>query len=132
MQNLFLETFEQLKGILIATTNLKDNLDTAFSRRFHLRLDFPLPELRERLALWKLYLPDTLPKNEDINIISLAGEFKLSRGQIKLIINNAATEAACRKGKKQILMQADLEKYCKLESLSTFDHAFRHPIGFIT
>ena len=35
MQNIFLEQIEQFDGILIATTNLLDNLDKAFSRRFN-------------------------------------------------------------------------------------------------
>ena len=34
IQNIILEEMENLDGILIATTNLADNLDGAFERRF--------------------------------------------------------------------------------------------------
>jgi len=47
MQNLFLEAFEEFPGILICTTNLRDNFDPAFSRRFHLKLRFPFPKINE-------------------------------------------------------------------------------------
>ena len=129
MQNLFLEAFENLNGILIATTNLRDNLDEAFSRRFHLKLDFPMPDICEREKLWQLHLPDSIPGSDQIKITNLANEFRLTGGQIKIIVRNACAEAASRKGSFQILMQQDLKKYCELETLSNFSKAHKK-IGF--
>jgi SpoVK/Ycf46/Vps4 family AAA+-type ATPase len=120
MQNLFLEAFENLNGILIATTNLRENLDEAFSRRFHLKLDFPMPDINEREKLWQLHLPNSIPGSDKIRIEELANEFGISGGQIKIIVRNACAEAASRKGAFQILMQRDLRKYCKLETISNF------------
>ncbi|MFQ6613078.1 MAG: ATP-binding protein, partial [Fidelibacterota bacterium] len=121
MQNLFLEAFERLKGVMIATTNLRDNLDLAFSRRFHLKLEFPFPGVKERSALWKLHLPETIPGSQNIEVTSLAKTYTLTGGQISIIVKNAATEAASRTGSFQKLNQKDLVKYCKIEELSTFD-----------
>ncbi len=130
LQNLFLEAFEQLRGILIATTNLQSNLDQAFSRRFHLKLEFPLPGISERKALWRLHLPDTIPGAEKINISKLANEYQLTGGQIQIIVKNAATEAATRPTKGRLLLEVDIEKYCQLEVSSTFDST-RKSFGFI-
>jgi len=129
LQNLFLEAFEQLKGILIATTNLKTNLDEAFSRRFHLKLEFTTPGPKERQALWKLHLPESIPGAGSIDIPALANDYSLSGGQIQIIVKNAATEAAVRSRSKRKLLQQDLVKFCELEKLSEFDTNMKD-IGF--
>jgi len=122
MQNLFLEAFEEFPGILICTTNLRDNFDPAFSRRFHLKLRFPLPKINERIKLWQLHLPKSIPGVNEIDINHLASRYELSGGQISVVIKNAATEAAGRKGHNKILEQDDLIKYCQLEINTTFDN----------
>lgn len=119
MQNIFLEAFERLRGVMIATTNLQDNIDSAFSRRFHLKLELPMPGTQERESLWELHLPSSIPRASDVNIKALAASYNLSGGQIKIIVQNAATEAASRSGRHCILMQCDLEKYCALESVNS-------------
>jgi len=123
MQNLFLEAFENFKGVLVCTTNLRDNLDKAFSRRFHLKLEFPLPKFEERKKLWKLHLPETIPGVNDVDNVTLAKRYELSGGQISVVVKNAATEAAGRSIKDRSLQQADLEKYCLLELNSSFGSA---------
>jgi hypothetical protein len=120
MQNLFLEAFEKLRGVLIATTNMKENLDTAFSRRFHLKLDFPMPGEKERHSLWHLHLPKTIPGANEIDLQLLSKQYTLTGGQITIIVKNAATEAAARKGKNKILKLEDLMKYCEIEVASMF------------
>lgn len=120
MQNLFLEAFEKLRGVLIATTNMKENLDTAFSRRFHLKLDFPIPGEMERKALWELHLPKTIPGADEMDFHFLAKQYQFTGGQITIIVKNAATEAASRKGKNKILKLDDLMKYCEIEATSMF------------
>jgi SpoVK/Ycf46/Vps4 family AAA+-type ATPase len=115
LQNLFLEGFERLRGVMIATTNLQDNIDSAFSRRFHLKLELPMPERDEMVSLWELHLPKTIPRAKDVNINELSESYKLSGGQIKIIVQNAATEAASRRGQARVLKQGDLIKYCHIE-----------------
>jgi hypothetical protein len=94
MQNLFLEGFEKLRGILIATTNLAGNIDPAFSRRFHLKLEFPHPDFDCRVNLWKKHLLPTIPLADDINVSYLAEQYQLTGGQIHIVVRNASIEAA--------------------------------------
>lgn len=129
MQNLFLEAFEKLRGVLIATTNMKENLDTAFSRRFHLKLDFPMPGENERKSLWKLHLPSSIPGAKEIDVNYLSKHYKLTGGQIAIIVKNAATEAAGRRGKGKKLTTNDLMKYCQIEEASMFGSS-NMKIGF--
>jgi SpoVK/Ycf46/Vps4 family AAA+-type ATPase len=129
MQNLFLEGFERLRGVMIATTNLQENMDSAFSRRFHLKLELPVPGCEEREKLWELHLPPTIPRSRNLDIRKLSHDYVLTGGQIKIIIQNAATEAASRKGKSQILMLSDLIKYCELEGTNGANQK-PAPIGF--
>ncbi len=128
MQNLLLEAFEKLKGFLIATTNLHNNFDEAFSRRFHLKLELPIPTASERLELWKTQLPDKIPGYKDIAFDELAKNYTLTGGQIKVVIRNACTEAASRN--IPLLTQSDLVKFCLLEDSSAFDKNNRRIIGF--
>ncbi|MBT4362191.1 MAG: hypothetical protein HOD11_14620 [Candidatus Marinimicrobia bacterium] len=129
LQNIFLEGFERLRGVMIATTNLQENMDSAFSRRFHLKLELPQPSELERLQLWQLHLPPTIPRSKDLDIEKLSRDYILTGGQIKIIIQNAATEAASRKGKAQVLRLSDLMKYCELEQANGTIHNTT-PMGF--
>ncbi|CAM2773005.1 AAA family ATPase [Helicobacter burdigaliensis] len=89
MQNIFLDKIEHFDGILIATTNLLETIDTAFSRRFNYKIEFKKPNLEERLLLWERLLPKNAPYAKDFSIKHLA-EFPLSGGQISLIVKNTA------------------------------------------
>ena len=129
IQNLFLEGFERLRGVMIATTNLQDNMDSAFSRRFHLKLELPMPGKAERIKLWELHLPPSIPRASGLDIDALATSYNLSGGQVKIIVQNAATEAASRKGNSRVLKQEDLVKYCNIEiGNGTIQQG--HPMGF--
>lgn len=96
MQNIFLEQIENFDGILIATTNLLENLDSAFSRRFNYKLEFEKPNEIQRRALWKKYLPKNAPYDNQFTIKNLIN-YELTGGQISLIIKNTAYEIATMK-----------------------------------
>jgi len=87
MQNIFLEQIEQFEGILIATTNLLENIDVAFSRRFNYKIEFKRPNKEQRLELWKMMLPENAPYEENFDINDLC-KYDLSGGQINLVIKN--------------------------------------------
>ena len=57
MQNLFLEGLERFSGVMVATTNRRDLLDDAFSRRFTYKLELPPPDKLLRTEIWKSHLP---------------------------------------------------------------------------
>jgi SpoVK/Ycf46/Vps4 family AAA+-type ATPase len=54
---------------------LIQNLDPALSRRFHYKLQIPIPELPERIKLWEIHLPKSIPGSEALDIQSLAEHF---------------------------------------------------------
>ncbi len=81
LQNILLEELENFEGIFIATTNLIDNIDSAFDRRFTYKLKFEIPDKEIREKIWQNKLPEL--SIEDIKKLS---EFKLSGGQIDNIV----------------------------------------------
>ncbi len=93
MQNIFLEQIESFKGILIATTNLLENIDVAFSRRFNYKIEFKKPNFDQRIELWSKMLPKDAPYEEEFSIEKIA-KYDLTGGQINLIIKNTAYAVA--------------------------------------
>lgn len=70
---------ETLNGILIATTNLTENLDAAFERRFLYKVQFERPDESVRVRIWHQMLPE-LSENE---CKALGRDYDLSGGQIE-------------------------------------------------
>ncbi len=95
MQNIFLEQIENFEGILIATTNLLETIDVAFSRRFDYKIEFSKPNFKQRITLWQNMLPQNADYEEDFSIESLA-KAELTGGQIKVIIKNTALTVAVK------------------------------------
>ncbi|WP_010256751.1 ATP-binding protein [Treponema primitia] len=82
IQNIILQEMEDLAGgILIATTNMADNLDKAFERRFLYKIEFEKPD-RAKTAIWKSNLPGLTEDYAE----TLARRFDFSGGQIENII----------------------------------------------
>ena len=95
MQNIFLEQIEQFEGILIATTNLLDNIDKAFSRRFNYKIEFKKPGRKQRKRLWHFMLPEKADYEESFELDELS-KYELTGGQINLIVRNTAYRVAVR------------------------------------
>ena len=129
MQNLFLEGFERMRGILIATTNLVGHIDSAFSRRFHLKLEFPMPDVESRLKLWQKHLLPTIPLDKDVDVDYLADKYEFSGGQIDLVVRNAAIQAAVRGDR---VTQSDLINACETELMGAKSvvGGFKGVVGF--
>ena len=92
--NYLLQKMEDHEGIVILATNLSKNLDEAFLRRLHHSIEFPFPEERQRLLIWKEIFPGDAPLAADIDYSFLAERFKLSGGNIKNVALTAAFYAA--------------------------------------
>jgi AAA+ superfamily predicted ATPase len=120
IQNILLEEFENFEGILIATTNLASNLDTAFERRFLYKVQFQKPSVNIRAKIWKL----KLPLLEEVECQLLAEKFDFSGGQIDNII---------RKNEIQEIVHGTVTNYenvlsfCKEETIGSK----KSSIGFI-
>ena len=56
-----LQRMEQYDGLAILTTNRRDYLDEAFTRRLQFIVDFPMPTEAERLRIWHVRMPDEAP-----------------------------------------------------------------------
>lgn len=78
IQNIILQEMEDLKGILIATTNMTQNLDKAFDRRFLYKIQFEKPGFEARFHIWK----DKIPSLREVTAQRLAEIHDLSGGQI--------------------------------------------------
>ncbi len=115
IQSIILEELETFLGFLILTTNLENNMDGAFFRRFDLKFEFRLPDLDSRRRLWKIYLRKEIPGSQDIDVEALAYKYQFSGAQISLVVQNACIEAIARSGKSRKLNLQDLLKYADLE-----------------
>lgn len=96
MQNIFLEQIERFSGVIIATTNFLESLDSAFSRRFDYKIEFKKPDFKDRLKIWEKFLPKKalFEKDFDINILS---NYELSGAQILMVVKNTALKVAVSK-----------------------------------
>ncbi len=89
-----LQRMEAYDGIAILATNMRANLDEAFTRRFNYIVDFPFPDVESREALWRIHFLTSLPLSEGIDVGMLARRFRLAGGNIKNIVVAAAFLAA--------------------------------------
>ena len=81
IQNIILQEMESLDGIMIATTNLQQNFDKAFERRFLYKIKFEKPTAEARAHIWHEMIPEL---NED-DVQTLAAKYDFSGGQIENI-----------------------------------------------
>ncbi len=118
MQNIFLEQIEKFNGILIATTNLLDNIDKAFSRRFNYKIEFQKPKFEQRVRLWHIMLPENADYEENFMVDELA-KYELTGGQINLIIKNTAYKVAIKD--ESLFTMRDFLDEIKKELGNSFD-----------
>lgn len=85
-----LSRLERFEGMAILTTNLRQNIDAAFTRRLEFIVDFGEPSQEQRLALWKCHLPDGAPLAAEVQLEEIANRFAIVGG----LIRNAAVAAA--------------------------------------
>ncbi|MFF0204620.1 ATP-binding protein [Streptomyces sp. NPDC005017] len=89
-----LQRVERHPGVVILTTNLLGNLDDAFTRRIDLRVEFPVPGVAERLAIWRGVLPAAVPVAPDVDLTGLAERYPLTGAEIRDAAVAAAYAAA--------------------------------------
>ncbi len=111
IQNIILEEMENLDGILIATTNLADNLDGAFERRFLFKIRYDKPSVEAKKNIWM----DKLPILSEEDAQTLATNYEFSGGQIDNVARKALMQEVI-KGDKPTLSQ--LSKMCGEENIS--------------
>ena len=113
-----LQRLEVFEGFVILATNLRANLDEAFTRRLDLVVEMGMPGPEERLALWEHCLGPLLPRDPDVDVAYCAKAFELSGGGIRNIALTAGFLAA-RHGRLRMadLIAAVAREYRKLGRL---------------
>lgn len=120
IQNILLEEIEKLDGIIFATTNLCNNMDKAFERRFLFKIEYEKPSLEARKKIWSSKLPDI---NEQ-DIEKLAERFDFSGGEIDNIARKCEISEII-KGK--LPDYSEIADLCENERLEKSD---AHHVGF--
>ena len=114
-----LQRMESFNGVAILATNMRANLDEAFTRRLDVIVSFPLPDQTARQRIWELSLPPVVPRSAGIDFAALARSFDISGGDIRnaclaAVYHAAAEERALR---MDDLFEATEREYRKLGRL---------------
>jgi SpoVK/Ycf46/Vps4 family AAA+-type ATPase len=121
IQNIILQEMETLDGIMIATTNLQQNLDKAFERRFLYKIKFEKPTEEARASIWHTMIPEL----GDLDVHTLASKYDFSGGQIENIARHYAIDSILHGTNDDVL--AMLIRHCDNERL---DENNSRKIGF--
>src|SRR5690606_38548519 len=78
-----LQQIEDYDGIAILATNLRQNLDEAFTRRLDFVIDFPFPEAEYRKRIWEVHFPTDAPLAPEVDLGDLAERYPLAGGNIR-------------------------------------------------
>ena len=113
IQNIILQEMETLDGIMIATTNLTENLDTAFERRFLYKIKFEKPDANVRSLIWRQMIPELT----EADAIRLAEAYDFSGGQIENVARKQSINTILHGNNTNML--ETLSRYCDQERLET-------------
>ena len=111
LQNIILQEMEQLDGIMIATTNLQQNMDKAFERRFLYKIKFDKPTEEARASIWQTMIPDL----SELDVHTLASKYDFSGGQIENIARHYAIDTILHGQSEDVLPM--LIRHCDNERL---------------
>ena len=125
IQNIILQEMETLDGIMIATTNLTENLDGAFERRFLYNVEFERPDASVRARIWHAMLPEL----DDNECKALAEGFDFSGGQIENVARKYAIDCILD-DLDQVDRLTELTTLCSEERINDTMSNRRH-VGFV-
>ncbi|MHA7059783.1 ATP-binding protein [Aquimarina sp. M1] len=77
-----LQRIEAHPGLVILASNFKNNIDTAFTRRFQSIIEFENPSYKERLLLWKKNLPDKITLAKDVSLEEISKKYAITGANI--------------------------------------------------
>ena len=96
-----LQRIEVCPSLVILATNLRGNLDDAFSRRFQSLVGFTRPDAAQRLKLWQGVLDGNVPLDADVDLPALAKNHELVGGAIVNVVRHASI-SALRRGRSAV------------------------------
>ena len=125
MQNIILQEMEQLDGIMIATTNLAQNMDSAFERRFLYKIQFERPDASVRANLWQ----EMIPELDTEECQALGEQFDFSGGQIENVARKYAINTILNDIEPSNRL-AELDALCREECINDTTSTRAH-VGFV-
>lgn len=123
IQNILLEEFENNRGIIIATTNLEKNLDSAFERRFLFKVKFEIPGIEVRKQIWLNKLPWI---SEEV-LHQIVSQYNFSGGEIDNIVRKVITHEVTTGDEQNSEM---LIEFCNAERFE--NKTERSKVGFLS
>lgn len=112
-----LQRIEDFPGFIILASNLKGNMDEAFSRRFQSIVNFKMPSVNERKKLWEKAFSDTCVLDSEIDLQQIAEKYELAGGAIINVLRYCALAAIQRNDTvvhKQELLEGIRREFKKL------------------
>ena len=119
-----LQRLEAHEGLVILATNMQKNLDDAFLRRLQVKADFPVPDARDRRAIWERLLPKEADRDQ-VDLELLSGRFEIAGGDIRNAIFTAlllSAEDGSTLGMRHLVrgLWRELQKSGRLVDLAHF------------
>lgn len=96
-----LQRIEDFPGTVILATNLKANMDEAFTRRFQAMIGFTMPGIEQREQLWRNAFAGVCEWAADVDLPAIAREHELAGGAIINVLRHCALQAV-RRGEKVV------------------------------
>ncbi|WP_378176236.1 ATP-binding protein [Aquimarina sp. SS2-1] len=94
-----LQRIEAHPGLIILASNFKNNIDTAFTRRFQSIIEFENPSYRERLVLWQKNLPDKIPLDTQVSLEEISKKYAITGANIINVVQFTCLKTIASKHK---------------------------------
>jgi SpoVK/Ycf46/Vps4 family AAA+-type ATPase len=101
-----LQRLEDYNGLVILSSNMRSNLDEAFSRRLQSVIHFPVPKSPERFTLWQKAFSEKCQLADDLDLSVIAEKYELAGGSIINAVQYASLMAISRK--ETVIRQSDI------------------------
>jgi SpoVK/Ycf46/Vps4 family AAA+-type ATPase len=116
-----LQRIETFSGLIILASNFKNNMDKAFTRRFHSCIKFNNPKHEERLRIWQHNLPEQL-QLQDIDLEQIAERYELTGSNIMNVIQDVSLKAIALKDPDykvsvEMLLESIKKEYMKEDKI---------------
>lgn len=95
-----LQRIEAHSGLVILASNMKGNIDSAFTRRFNSIIEFENPGTTERVRLWENYIPSEIALEKEISLKEIAQKYNLAGANIVNVIQYAGLKTLEKSSKK--------------------------------
>lgn len=92
-----LQRIESHAGLVILASNMKSNIDSAFTRRFNAIIEFEIPSAQERLILWQKNIPKNVRLDDQIKLEEIARKYEVNGANIVNIIHYACLKTIEKK-----------------------------------